>query len=182
MREAVIRPGPVCVLQMQTALTPGFIGRYVWIFLALVIAVMNINIVCVGNLKEPYLKSAAAEYTKRLSRFCRLTVTETPESRPDKEKTALLRACRGIKIALCIEGERMSSQALADRIKEYGLHSSSITFIIGGSEGLDPEVKSAADLRLSFSDMTFPHQLMRVILLEQIYRAFTINNNIKYHK
>ena len=143
---------------------------------------MHINLVCVGNLKESYLRDAAAEYSKRLSRFCRLTLTQTAESRPDREKTAILRACKGVKIALCVEGERLSSTELADRIREYEQHTSCITFIIGGSEGLDDEVKAAADLRLSFSDMTFPHQLMRVMLLEQIYRAYTINNNIKYHK
>lgn len=143
---------------------------------------MHINLVCVGSLKEAYLRDAAAEYSKRLSRFCRLSVRQIEESRPDREKAAILRACRGVRIALCVEGEHMSSEELAARIRAYEQRTSCITFIIGSSEGLHDEVKAAADLKLSFSDMTFPHQLMRVMLLEQIYRAYAINNNIKYHK
>ena len=143
---------------------------------------LGVRILCVGNLKERYLRDAAAEYVKRLSRFCDLEIVETPESDPEKEKDALLRGIKGKTVALCVEGERMSSEKLAEFIDRTAQTSPKLTFIIGGSEGLSPEVKSRADLKLSFSDMTFPHQLMRIILLEQIYRAFTINNNIKYHK
>ncbi|MBQ6052064.1 MAG: 23S rRNA (pseudouridine(1915)-N(3))-methyltransferase RlmH [Clostridia bacterium] len=143
---------------------------------------MGVKIVCVGNLKEKYLKDAAAEYVKRLSRFCDLEITETPESTPAKEKDAILKNIKGKTVALCVEGERMSSEKLAEFIEKTAQSSPKITFVIGGSDGLDGEVKSRADLKLSFSEMTFPHQLMRIILLEQIYRAFTIINNIKYHK
>ena len=143
---------------------------------------LGVKIVCVGNLKEKYLKDAAAEYVKRLSRFCDLEITETPESTPAKEKDAILKNIKGKTVALCVEGERMSSEMLAEFIEKTAQSSPKITFVIGGSDGLDGEVKSRADLKLSFSEMTFPHQLMRIILLEQIYRAFTIINNIKYHK
>lgn len=143
---------------------------------------LGIRLVCVGNLKEKYLKDAAAEYVKRLSRFCDLEITETPESTPEKEKDPILKNLKGKAVALCVEGEEMSSEELAKFIAKTAQTSSKITFVIGGSDGLDGEVKARADFRLSFSKMTFPHQLMRIILLEQIYRAFTINENIKYHK
>ncbi|MBR5721472.1 MAG: 23S rRNA (pseudouridine(1915)-N(3))-methyltransferase RlmH [Clostridia bacterium] len=143
---------------------------------------LGVKIVCVGNLKEKYLKDAAAEYIKRLSRFCDLEITETPESTPQKEKDAILKNIKGKTVALCVEGKQMPSEKLAEFIEKTSQSSPKITFVIGGSDGLDEEVKSQADLKLSFSEMTFPHQLMRIILLEQIYRAFTIINNIKYHK
>jgi 23S rRNA (pseudouridine1915-N3)-methyltransferase len=143
---------------------------------------IGVRIVCVGNLKEKYLKDAAAEYIKRLSRFCDLEIIETPESAPEKEKDALIKNIKGKTVALCVEGDGMSSEDLAKFIEKTAQTSQKITFVIGGSDGLDKEVKERADLKLSFSKMTFPHQLMRIILLEQIYRAFTINNNVKYHK
>lgn len=143
---------------------------------------IGINIVCVGNLKEKYWTEAVNEYSKRLSRFCKLSIYEIDESEPAKEMNGILKRCSGMKIALCIEGKEMSSEKLAESMRKAEMNYSSITFIIGSSTGLDERVKDAADLKLSFSPMTFPHQMMRVILLEQIYRAFTINNNIKYHK
>ena len=149
---------------------------------------MNIDIVCIGKLKEKYWQDAAAEYIKRLSRFCKLSVTELPESRSDsseeESKEILSRLPKGaFIIALDVKGTRFSSEAFAKKISDLALEGrSDICFVIGGSNGFDDSVRDAADLRLSFSDFTFPHQLMRVVLLEQIYRAFKIINNEKYHK
>ena len=143
---------------------------------------LSVNIVCVGNLKEKWLREAAAEYEKRLSRFCRLTVTELPEQTPEKEKEKILKKLSGYVIALCVEGTQMSSEELSSKMEKLTMQTSEITFVIGSSEGLADEVKARADFKLSFSKFTFPHQLMRVILLEQVYRAFTIQNNITYHK
>lgn len=143
----------------------------------------KVNIVCVGKIKEEYLRSACAEYVKRLSRFCKLDIKELAEGRTIREEApSVLNAAKGYKIALCVEGETLSSFALADRIKKLTDRGEEISFIIGSSCGLDESVKQAADLRLSFSPMTFPHQLMRVILLEQIYRAFMIISGSEYHK
>ncbi|MBO5221495.1 MAG: 23S rRNA (pseudouridine(1915)-N(3))-methyltransferase RlmH [Clostridia bacterium] len=143
---------------------------------------MTVKIVCVGNLKEAYWRQACAEYEKRLSAFCKLKLVELPESTLAAEKDAILKECEGFIIALCVEGKPMTSEGLADKIAAVSQISSKITFIIGSSCGLDPVVKSRADLKLSFSSFTFPHQMMRVILLEQIYRAFTIQRNMTYHK
>ncbi len=149
---------------------------------------MNISIVCIGKLKEKYWQDAAAEYTKRLSRFCKLSVAELPESKSDsKEEESseiLAKIPKGsYVIALDIEGKRFSSESFANKISDLALEGKSdICFIIGGSNGFDDRVRNASDLRLSFSDFTFPHQLMRVVLLEQIYRAFKINAGEKYHK
>ncbi len=149
---------------------------------------MNIHIVCIGKLKEKYWQDAAAEYIKRLSRFCKLSVTELSESKSDsKEEESeeiLGRIPKGsYVIALDVGGKRLRSEGFAEKISELALNGSSdICFIIGGSNGFDDRVRKTADMRLSFSDFTFPHQLMRVILLEQIYRAFKIINNEKYHK
>ncbi|MDE6074806.1 MAG: 23S rRNA (pseudouridine(1915)-N(3))-methyltransferase RlmH [Clostridia bacterium] len=144
---------------------------------------VKVNIVCVGKIKEDYLRSACAEYIKRLSRFCKLEIKELAEGRSIKEEApSILNSAKGYKIALCVEGETLSSPALADRLKKLTDRGEEITFIIGSSEGLDQSVKAAADLRLSFSPMTFPRQLMRVILLEQIYRAFMIIAGSEYHK
>lgn len=159
---------------------------------------MNINIITVGKIKEKYLKDAIAEYEKRLSRFCKLKITEVPdEATSDKpqeaEKQAVLKK-EGEKIlshikhtdtliALCVEGEQISSEGFADVFKSECLSGSNdFTFVIGGSLGLFDEIKKMSKIRLSFSKMTFPHQLMRVILLEQIYRAQKINANETYHK
>ncbi|MBO4819295.1 MAG: 23S rRNA (pseudouridine(1915)-N(3))-methyltransferase RlmH [Firmicutes bacterium] len=149
---------------------------------------MNITIACIGKLKEKYWQDAAAEYTKRLSRFCKLSITELPESRSDSKeeesKDLLAHLPKGAYvIALDVGGKRLSSEGLANKISELALGGrSDICFVIGGSNGFDDSVREASDLRLSFSDLTFPHQLMRVILLEQVYRAFKIINNETYHK
>lgn len=149
---------------------------------------MNIQLICIGKLKEKYWQDACAEYLKRLTRFCKFTVTELAESKSDskdEESTAILeRIPRGAYvIALDVGGKRFSSEGLAGKISELALSGKSdICFIIGGSNGFNDDVRRAADLRLSFSDFTFPHQLMRVILLEQVYRSFKINAGEKYHK
>ena len=143
---------------------------------------MTVKVVCVGNLKEAYWRQACAEYEKRLSAFCKFRVVELPESTLATEKDVILKECEGYTVALCVEGKPMTSEGLAEKIAAVSFQSSKITFVIGSSCGLDPAVKSRADLRLSFSSFTFPHQMMRVILLEQIYRAFTIQRNMTYHK
>lgn len=143
----------------------------------------KINIVCVGKIKEKFYTDAAQEYLKRLSRFAKVEVREVAECRNLEEEAALiLKAAKGRTVALCIEGKKFSSEELAAYIKELTDTGSECTFIIGSSCGLSDEVKNKANLKLSFSDLTFPHQLMRVILLEQIYRAFMINGGGEYHK
>ena len=159
---------------------------------------MNIDIVCVGKVKERYLRDAIDEYRKRLSRFAKVDVIEvadekTPEHASDtlnaqikeKEGERILKHLRdgAFVVALAIEGDQLTSEQLAARIAQWGLHCvSHLQFVIGGSLGLDPRVLRRANMPLSFSKMTFPHQLMRVILLEQIYRAFKINAHEPYHK
>lgn len=159
---------------------------------------MNITLLCVGKLKEKYWQEAAAEYLKRLSRFGRVEVREVKEERlPDNpspsqeravieaEGAALLRALppHSYAVALDIHGESLDSPALAQRLDSLALEGvSHLTFIIGGSLGLAPTVLAAARWRLSFSPLTFPHQLMRVILLEQLYRAAKISAHETYHK
>ena len=144
---------------------------------------IKVNIVCVGKIKEQFYRDAVAEYVKRLSRFCRAEICELAEGRNlEEEGEAILRRVRGYVIALCVEGQKLSSTGLAARIKQLCDGGREITFIIGSSCGLAEKVKAAARLKLSFSDMTFPHQLMRVILCEQIYRAFMINGGGEYHK
>ena len=144
---------------------------------------IKVNIVCVGKIKEDYLRAAIDEYSKRLTRFCKLEIKELAEGKNIKEEAPkILKAATGYKIALCIEGEKLTSERLADNLKKLVDAGSEISFIIGSSCGLDDEVKNSADLKLSFSDMTFPHQLMRVILLEQVYRGFMINAGAEYHK
>ena len=143
---------------------------------------LSVFVVCVGTLKESYLKDAVHEYAKRLCRFCKIQVVEVAESTPEKEKDDLLKQCRGYKIALCVEGEQMSSEAFAAGLEGLSMSVSRIVFIIGSSRGLSAEVKNRADKRLSFSQMTLPHRLMRIVLTEQIYRAFMINAGREYHK
>ena len=159
---------------------------------------MNIDIVCVGKVKERYLRDAIDEYRKRLSRFAKVDFIEvadekTPEHASDtlnaqikeKEGERILKHLRdgAFVVALAIEGDQLTSEQLAARIAQWGLHGvSHLQFVIGGSLGLDPRVLRRANMPLSFSKMTFPHQLMRVILLEQIYRAFKINAHEPYHK
>ena len=143
----------------------------------------KINIICVGKIKEKFYSDAVAEYLKRLSRFAKVEVREIAECRTlDEEAKLILKASKGRIVALCIEGKKYSSEELACYIKELTDTGSESTFIIGSSCGLSEKVKDKAHLKLSFSDMTFPHQLMRVIALEQIYRAFMINGGGEYHK
>lgn len=144
---------------------------------------IKVNVVCVGKIKEEYFRQAIAEYSKRLSRFCKLEIKELAEGKTLQEEAPnILKSAKGYVFALCIEGEKYSSERLAKDIKKLCDAGKEITFIIGSSCGLDDAVKSAADTKISFSDMTFPHQMMRVILLEQVYRAFMINSGSEYHK
>lgn len=143
----------------------------------------KINVVCVGKIKEEFYRGAVTEYLKRLSRFAKVEIKELAEGKDLKEEAqSILRAAKGYVIALCVEGKKVSSEGLASQIKTLSDKGEEITFIIGSSCGLSNSVKNEADFKLSFSDMTFPHQLMRVILLEQIYRAFMINSGSTYHK
>ncbi len=140
---------------------------------------LDITLVCSGNLKEKYLREAAAEYEKRLSGYCRFNTIELRDGAP------ILPALpkRAYIIALCVEGKELSSEELSELIDSLPSRGHShICFVIGPFDGLPDEVKRAADLRLSFSRMTFPHQLMRIILLEQVYRALNIAAGGKYHK
>lgn len=157
---------------------------------------MTINLIVIGKLKEEYLRSACAEYIKRLGRYCTFELHELDECRlgdtpSEKEISAALkkeselirRYARGFIIPMCIEGKQLSSPELSEKISGAGINGfSTVTFIIGSSFGLDGEIKAMGDLRLSMSKMTFPHQLARVMLLEQIYRAFQISEGGKYHK
>lgn len=157
---------------------------------------LTVKLICIGKLKENYLRDAQAEYQKRLGAFCKIEVIELSEYRlPDnpsdaqiekgltEEGKAILAKASGTLIPMCIEGKMLSSTQLADRIAKIALEGeSTLSFIIGGSFGLSDEVKSRGSLKLSMSPMTFPHQLARVMLLEQIYRAFQINAGGKYHK
>ena len=143
----------------------------------------KIYFVVVGKIKEGFYRDAVAEYVKRLSRFAKVEIKELPEGAdPEAEKGDILRACKGYVIALAVEGEKLSSEKLAKKLQKLTDEGKDITFVIGSSCGLADEVKQRADYRLSFSDMTFPHQLMRVILAEQVYRAFMINAGSTYHK
>ena len=159
---------------------------------------MNIKVVCIGKLKEKYWSDAVAEYAKRLKAYCALEITELKEARlPDRageaeEEAVKLAEGRDILshikkdeyvITLEVLGKSLSSEGLAEKIDKLGLDGKSdVTFVIGGSLGLSKEVSDRADFKLSFSAMTFPHQMMRVFLLEQIYRAFKINRGETYHK
>ena len=143
----------------------------------------KIYFVVVGKIKERFYREAVSEYEKRLSRFAKLEIKELPEGNNlEEEAEEILRACKGYVVALAIEGEKTSSEGLAKKLKKLTDSGREITFVIGSSCGLSDTVKSAADSLLSFSDMTFPHQLMRVILAEQVYRAFMINAGSTYHK
>lgn len=159
---------------------------------------MNIKLICIGRLKEQYLKDACAEYIKRISRFAHIEVCELPEYKlPEnpspaqtakaisEESAALLRAAdkADYVIALDISGRELSSPGLAEHIREKTVSGvSTLAFIIGGSNGYDDSIRHRADLVLSFSHLTFPHRLFRVMLLEQIYRVFKINAGERYHK
>ena len=156
----------------------------------------TIQILAYGKLKEKYLRDAEEEYEKRLSRYCtvkcvELEPTALPEKASEKEIAAalekegqqLLKRMKGFCIAMCIEGKMLSSVQLSEKLVQTAVGGdSTVTFLIGSSYGLSPEVKRAADLRLSMSPMTFPHQLARVMLYEQIYRSFQIQSGSRYHK
>ena len=155
---------------------------------------MNIKIVCVGNIKESYFKDAIKEYEKRLSRFCKFEIIEVKEELVDpnlknldvvkeKEGERILAKAQGYLIALAINGNNISSEEHAKKINELSIRGiSSITYIIGGSYGLGKNVLDKVDYSLSFGKLTYPHQLMRVVLTEQIYRAYTILEGSSYHK
>lgn len=144
------------------------------------LAMLHIHLICVGKLKEAFYIDACREYEKRLSAFCKLTVSEIPEG---KEAQILQKiSARDKVIALCIEGESASSPALARKMDGFLQEGNPVTLLIGGSEGLPDEVKARANWRLSMSPMTFPHHLARVMVLEQVYRAFMILQGSAYHK
>lgn len=143
----------------------------------------KVRVVCIGKLKEKFYADAAAEYGKRLSRFADVRVEELAERRTlAEEAEAVLPRLRGYVVVLAVEGKALSSEVFAAKMKELSAAGAEVTFVIGSSCGLDARVKARADLLLSFSAMTFPHQLMRVVLLEQIYRAYMINGGGEYHK
>ena len=158
---------------------------------------IKVTLLSLGRLKEKYLRDAADEYIKRLSRFCDLTVTELePQRLPERPADALISAALELEadallkripdnaftVALCVEGKPMSSEKFADKIRGLSALGKPMVFVIGSSYGLSARVKQRADMRLSVSEMTFPHQLFRIMLLEQLYRAFQINSGSEYHK
>lgn len=158
---------------------------------------LNVTLITVGNLKESYLREAAAEYEKRLNGFCKLDCIQLKEVKlPDDPTASQISAAltaegkqilasippRAYRIALCVEGQQLSSEQLAQRLEEIGQTHGSLCLVIGSSYGIAPEVKAACDFRLSVSKLTFPHQLMRVLLLETLYRSLGIVKGTKYHK
>ena len=158
---------------------------------------LSINILCVGKLKESYLRDAIAEYSKRMQPLCRLSIAELPEERvgenpspaeitrvigAESERILSKIGRSDYVIAMCVEGKNIGSEELSARLDEVQQTHSTVDFVIGGSWGLSDALKARADFRLSMGKMTFPHQLCRVMLLEQIYRAFQISKGTKYHK
>lgn len=155
---------------------------------------IKINLIAVGDIKEKYLKDAIDEYSKRISKFAKLSIIELKENvaktnRPSdieqalkKDADNILNHIKGYPIILDVIGKPMSSEQFSKTIQKISLTDSEICFIIGASNGIHSSIKELSKLSISFSNMTFPHQLMRVIFLEQLYRAFTIINNISYHK
>ncbi len=158
---------------------------------------LNVNIICVGKLKESYLRDAIEEYSKRMKPLCKLSVIELPEERVGEnpsaaeiQKTVAAESDRILQklgksdyvVAMCIEGRNISSEELSQKLEEIQQLAGTVDFIIGGSWGLSDALKARADFKLSMGRMTFPHQLFRVMLLEQIYRAFQISRGTKYHK
>lgn len=143
-----------------------------------------IKILCVGKVKEKYLQEAIADYMKRLTKYHKVVIVELEDSNKEEEATKIFKHIdkKDYIITLDIKGNMITSLELADKIEKQFITHSNITFVIGGSEGLDMTVKEKANYSLSFSKLTFPHQLFRVILLEQIYRSFKILNNETYHK
>lgn len=158
---------------------------------------LSVNIICVGKLKESYLRDAIDEYSKRMRTLCRLSIIELPEERSSDDPSAaeigrvisaeseriMQKLGKGdYVIAMCVEGRNISSEELSEKLEDISMRSSTVDLIIGGSWGLSDELKSRADFKLSMGKMTFPHQLCRVMLLEQVYRAFQISKGTKYHK
>ncbi len=158
---------------------------------------VTINIICVGKLKESYWRAAVEEYSKRLKPLCKLNILELPEERVGDNPSAaeisrtinvesdriLSKLGKGdYTVAMCVEGRNISSEELSQRLEDVCLTHSTINWIIGGSWGLSDSLKARADFKLSIGKMTFPHQLCRVMLLEQLYRAFQIAKGTKYHK
>ena len=158
---------------------------------------VTINIICTGKIKEKYLKDAIDEYSKRLSKFCKLNILELPDKKiPDKSNPSIENEIKNIEsenvinhlkkdtyvICLDLKGKQFSSEEFAQDIQDISMLHSNITFIIGGSLGMSEKLLNLANQKICFSKMTFPHQLIRVFLLEQIYRAFKIINGENYHK
>lgn len=155
---------------------------------------LAVNIVCVGKIKESYFRDAIAEYSKRLGRFCKLSILEVEEELQkgdsikeidrvkQREGERIISKLSGFVVALDSKGKELTSNGLAEYFESVSLNNSVINFVIGGSNGLSDAVRNKADIVLSFGKVTYPHQLMRVILTEQIYRAFMINTNSAYHK
>ena len=158
---------------------------------------LQLTVITVGNLKEAYWRDALSEYEKRLRAFCNLEMTVLKETKlPDDPSTSEIRAAledegrrmlavippRSYRIALCVEGKQFSSEALARKLEAAADERGSICLIIGSSHGISDTVKQSCDLRLSVSELTFPHQMMRVMLLEILYRSFNIQKGTKYHK
>lgn len=151
---------------------------------------ITINIVCVGNLKEKFSCDEQKEYVKRLSAFCKLNIIELKEqnqlSSPllivEKEGSEIAKNMKGYAVCCDIKGKQCSSEDFAKKLAEISMKNSVITFVVGGSYGIDEKVKKNANELISFSQMTFPHNLFRIMLLEQIYRAFTILAGKTYHK
>jgi 23S rRNA (pseudouridine1915-N3)-methyltransferase len=158
---------------------------------------LNINIVCVGKIKETYLKDAISEYSKRLSKFCNLNIIELQDEKlpnklndsiineiKNKECSKMIQSIKKDSYIICLDlkGKEFSSEEFSKKIEDIVLNfNSSITFVIGGTLGLNQEILSLASEKICFSKMTFPHQLIRVFLLEQLFRAFKISNNETYH-
>lgn len=150
-----------------------------------------IKVICIGKLKEKYLKDAEEEYLKRLKKYTNIELIELQDSNIDDEKIALEKEKELIEkqltgkeylITLEIEGQQLSSVELAEKLDKTLITNSNITFLIGGSYGIHPSIKEKSNFKLSFSKMTFPHQMFRILLLEQIFRSYKILNNEKYHK
>ena len=151
---------------------------------------ININLVCVGNLKEKFSREEQAEYQKRLSAFCNLTVIEIKEQNllenpnliVEKEGEEIIKKLKGYSILCDIKSPEFTSEKFAEKINNLMNNNSTISFIIGGSYGVSEKVKNLSNEKISFSPMTFPHNMFRIMLLEQIYRAFAINTGKTYHK
>lgn len=143
-----------------------------------------IKIICPGKIKEKYLKEAIDDYIKRIRKYHKISIIEVEDSNMDEESIRILKYIdrKDYVITLEIDGNNIDSREFAHKLDITFITNSNICFVIGGSDGLSTEVKKRSNYALSFSTMTFPHQLFRVILLEQIYRAFKINNNETYHK